>query len=69
MSQNREGRGRETGNRRAEAEDRTAESDRQPADALTDEDARTPDTAPTEEEPAWRAPKTSGSPMPGPPAD
>lgn len=67
MSKNREDRSRETGTGAVPAEGRAAEANRQPADALTDEDARTPDTSPTEEEPTWRSAEASGRQVARPP--
>ncbi|MCW3814016.1 hypothetical protein ONA91_06045 [Micromonospora sp. DR5-3] len=40
----------------------------EPDDAMTDEDARAPDTSPTEEEPTWRTVEVSDGQAWAPPA-
>ncbi|SCL31372.1 hypothetical protein GA0070624_4255 [Micromonospora rhizosphaerae] len=70
MRQNSDDRGAETQERPGEAGHRQREDDSLTNDAMTDDDARTPDTAPTEQEPTWRSAEASGRRIapPAPPA-
>ncbi|MGR6319404.1 hypothetical protein Q2K19_28885 [Micromonospora soli] len=47
---------------------RDASAEEQLDDAMTDDDARTPDTSPTELEPTWRTLEASDGQAPAPPA-